>query len=127
MENPREQKVLALELWGEIVGRLIAVRREENWLRVELDCGVLLFPIDGPGAITLEEDLRDLIGKVIGIIRTDLGERTILVRVLKDPEPEEIKCCDGEPAGTRTSSGESRDSVKGRRKRAHRKLSGGDF
>lgn len=74
---------IALEQWGEVVSQLQALRRDDHWLRVELDCGELLFPIDSLETKTLEEDLKKLMGQVIGILRTDSVDRPVTVRAVE--------------------------------------------
>jgi hypothetical protein len=76
-------KALRLKVWWEVVGVLRGVRETGGRLEVYIDCGEvyrLSFPRDSAEAEILRRGLRGMEGRVVGILRTDLGDMPIAVR-----------------------------------------------
>ena len=71
-----------LRHWHEAVDIFLGLDRDGHWLMVRMGCGHLAFPIDSKESEVLGKVLKDeLIGQRIGILRTDLDSKPIVVRV----------------------------------------------
>lgn len=80
-EIPRSDHEIHLKHWHEAVDRFLGLDRDDHWLMVRMGCGHLAFPIDSKEAEVLGKLLKDeLIGQRIGILRTDLASKPIVVR-----------------------------------------------
>lgn len=82
--------MLKVELgrWEEIIGNFLGFRKDEQWLQVNLASEItLFFPVSGLEAKIIEEKLREVeAGKVVSILRTDLVEKPIIVRMPKEED-----------------------------------------
>jgi hypothetical protein len=75
---------LHLKEWWEVVGVLKGVREIHGRLEVYMDCGELYrltFPGDSAEAEVLRRGLQGMEGRVVGILRTDLRDMPIAVRL----------------------------------------------
>ena len=64
--------------WREVVGPLCDLEADEDSVCLRLGDKVLRIPNDE----SIRERLRELIGKRIGVLTTDLPERPVLIRLL---------------------------------------------
>lgn len=72
--------------WEEVVGELFSLEKNDQWLTVKLTI-TLVFPVKGLEAKIIEKKLRGVeAGKVVSILRTDLVEKPIVVRMPKEEE-----------------------------------------
>lgn len=74
-----------LDRWQEVIGRLNGLEKRERTVEVSIDTGddisTIEFPRDSTEANILLEALRDVDeGQKIGILRTDLPNRPIVIR-----------------------------------------------
>ncbi len=75
-----------LARWQEVMGRLDDLKKKESTVQVSINTGgnisTLEFSRDSREAEILLEDLKDVDeGKKIGILRTDLPNRPIVIRL----------------------------------------------
>jgi hypothetical protein len=76
---------IMLRPWHEVVGPLIRLEEREGLLYVEIGKIRVALPCD------MKESLAPLLGRRIGIIRSDIqGSREYLVRVLPEPRTARI-------------------------------------
>ena len=73
-----EKPVIHLVPWSEVVGVLSDVRINDNEVQVEIDGKLLIYPRD----IHSDEVIKRYVGRRIGILKTDLPDRDLLIRVL---------------------------------------------
>jgi hypothetical protein len=80
-------KRCVLDEWWEIVGILLGTRMNGYDYEVYVECRETLYKLvyhaDSREAAILREKLRGLVGRVIGILRTDLVDEPVAVRVEK--------------------------------------------
>jgi len=74
-----------LARWQEVIGRLNELKKKESTVEVSIEIGgdisTIEFPRDSTEANILLEALRDVDeGQKIGILRTDLPNRPIVIR-----------------------------------------------
>jgi hypothetical protein len=82
--------------WEEAVGRLEAVEEDRGALVLSLRC---LIKIRIPSGADLEEELRRIVGRKIGLLRTDSG---VLFRVLDGNDDKlRVSSARGPPTGRR--------------------------
>lgn len=70
-----------LDSWQEIVGRLIALEKTDAELIVRLSSGAIAYPVESDIADYLRQELSGHEGSRVGVVRTNLQDRPILVRV----------------------------------------------
>jgi hypothetical protein len=74
-----------LEPWQEALGRFLSSIIDGNGFYVRLSFGDIYFPLDSLEATVLQGILPDIkIGERIGILRTDMPEKPVCVRILKN-------------------------------------------
>ena len=77
-----QEKKLVLRAWDEINGTLNDLFRDDHFVYIRISDKLLSFPDDSVEAKVLHERLdSSLIGKKIGILRTDLHVKPIRVRL----------------------------------------------
>ena len=80
-EMPRSNHIY-LRPWNEAVDIFLGLDKDGHLLMVMMGCGHLAFPIDSKEAEVLGKVLKDeLIGQRIGILRTDIDSKPIVVRL----------------------------------------------
>lgn len=76
-----------LDMWWEIVGVLRGARESGHVYEIYIECNERLYklacPVESREAGILREKLEGLEGRVIGILRTDLADEPVAVRVEK--------------------------------------------
>ena len=78
-----QRKVFCLEPWMEIVGKLQRLFIDDDYLYVEIDNNVLRFRKESDETSYLQRELDGLVGKQIAVLRTNMPEKPILVRLGK--------------------------------------------
>lgn len=71
-----------LRVWQEAIGELKGIKTSRNTLLVKLNVGILKIPYQKD----FEEKLRNLRGKKIGILHTDIEEKEYLIREAENGE-----------------------------------------
>ena len=80
-----QDKDFNLRPWAEIVGQFTGLLTEGGYVYCQIGGKTLAFPTDSAIAKYLRERLDDdFIGRTIGILRTDLADQPILVRLVDD-------------------------------------------
>lgn len=75
---------ITLGPFEEIVGRLVFVDGEGEFVDVVLTSGRLRYPYDSPAAEVCREELPGLEGDLVGILRLAHPEKPIIVRCLSN-------------------------------------------
>jgi len=85
-----KQPNTTLQSWEEIVGRYQGTERNDSHIIVHLEeLSPLSFPLGSSEASILEEELEDVeSGTKVGILRSDMPEKPLLVRVVKENQDE---------------------------------------
>jgi len=86
LDERSQEARIHLRCWEEVVGRFLGLERDDQWLIVKISYGILIFPVDSPEAQFLTEKLKGLSGRRVGILRTDLVEKPIVVKVMERDE-----------------------------------------
>ncbi|MFH0896898.1 MAG: hypothetical protein V1850_02470 [Candidatus Bathyarchaeota archaeon] len=74
---------LPLSVWSEVVGAFGGLSRDRAFTYVKIDGWLLTFHNESDEAIYVQERLDDnIIGRKIAILRTDILEKPILVRLV---------------------------------------------
>jgi len=88
-ERPKARRPLTmseevhLEPWVEITGVLRSIETKKAFLHLEIADTVLSFEIESKEASCAQERInRNLIGRKIGILRTDIAEKPLVVRLI---------------------------------------------
>ena len=76
-------RAVFLNPWEEANGLLHGIDRsvDDYWLQVKMDIGTLFFPADSKEAQILTRNLKNLINHRIGILKTDLDEQPVVVKI----------------------------------------------
>lgn len=73
-----------LKVWTEIVGKLSRISCDDGFIHLIIDGKILSYSIHSEEAKHLLKAIDDcLLGKTIGILRTDLPDKPILIRLTK--------------------------------------------
>jgi hypothetical protein len=75
----KSSKEIKLERWEEAVGTLRKIEKKEGLIRISLRCVKETIAILADNSST-PKDLQSLVGKKIGILRTDSLERPFRIR-----------------------------------------------
>jgi len=72
-----------LGAWMEVVGKLCGVSTDDRFTYIKIGDKLLSFPKHSTGAEIIEDELGDgrLIGRKIGVLRTDDPSRPLLIRI----------------------------------------------
>ena len=81
MEELTEHRVSIAE-WNEVVGRVLGIDENYDLLTVRLNIGFLTFPGDSLEAKIVRVRLKNAVGDVVGVLRTDSASHPIAVRIL---------------------------------------------
>lgn len=79
---PLKKNEIHLGTWNELVGKLSSFSSNDEYV-LEIGDYILAFSITSKEALYLQERINDdLIGKTIGILRTDILEKPLAVRLI---------------------------------------------
>jgi hypothetical protein len=70
-----------LDRWEEVIGELEAITIVDGQVLVELPAGTLAYPTHSVEAARLQEALRGMEGRTVGILRTDDPESSLEITV----------------------------------------------
>jgi hypothetical protein len=68
--------------WDEVVGRVLGIDENHDLLTLRLNIGFLTFPADSLEAKIVRARLKNAVGDVVGVLRTDSASHPIAVRIL---------------------------------------------
>jgi hypothetical protein len=71
-----------LEPWMEIVGEIHDITTDSQFLYLTVDYKVLAFRKGGKDVLHIQNQLGDLVGKSVAIIKTDNPDKPILIRLV---------------------------------------------
>ena len=72
-----------LEPWTEIKGKLLKISQDEQYFYLDFDGSILVLRKEFTESVFNEEDLSGFVGKEIAILRTDIPEKPLIVRLIK--------------------------------------------
>lgn len=79
-----EDKEIRLVLWSEVIGMFGGCFSDNHFIRLKINEKLLAFPKESKEAEVILKKLDDsLLGKWIGILKTDLPKKSLVIRVLK--------------------------------------------
>lgn len=79
----RQGEQIRLALWAELIGPYGGFVIDGHYIRVRIDDNVVSFVIGSEEAILLQQILNDnMIGRKIGILKTDLIDKPVLIRLI---------------------------------------------
>lgn len=82
MADSPQGNAIHLRLWMELTGKLCGISRDEHFTHVRIEHWMLSFPNGSEEADLLRQKLAKAVGKKIGVLRTDLPDNPLLVRVI---------------------------------------------
>lgn len=81
MDSVKEKRVFRLGRWWELTGIFKGFETRGEKLRAILDCGILEFGRESRESKILREELDNCEGQRVGILRTDLPEKPLAIRI----------------------------------------------
>ena len=75
-------KLLHLDFWVEIRGKLQKISEDDQYFYLDIDGSILVLRKEFTDNLFNEETLSGLIGQEIGILKTDIPEKAIIVRLI---------------------------------------------
>lgn len=75
-------KEVHLQIWSEVVGTYKGLFVTDYDLQVRISNEVLSFPKDSDEALYVQENLGGVIGRKIGILKTDVPEKPLCIRLV---------------------------------------------
>jgi hypothetical protein len=82
IKGPMEQNVLRLRPWDEACG--VLQRIVENGPCILLELGKLQVQISSTEFTSIQDQLKSMIGKRISLLKTDMHDRPLLMRIIGD-------------------------------------------
>ena len=82
-EGSRKIKKIHLSPWTELYGKLYGIFHDNHLIHVRIGYWMLSFPNGSGEAELLRHKLPKLVGRKVGILKTDLPSNPLLVRVIE--------------------------------------------
>lgn len=80
----QQENELHLAPWCEVIGTFGGCITKDNFLYIKINGSLFVFPRESDEALYVREKLdENLVGKKVGILRTDEPARPLLIRALK--------------------------------------------
>ena len=79
-----QRKTFYLQIWMEIIGKLQGISRDDYYIYLEIDNKSIPFRRESREALYLKDKIDVFIGKSIALLRTDIPDKPILVRLVSE-------------------------------------------
>jgi len=81
--SSRKMKKIHLSPWTELCGKLLGISTNDYLVNVKIGDRVISFQHGSHEAKLVKQNLVKLVGKKVGVLKTDLPEKPLVIRVLK--------------------------------------------